>query len=105
MLFMIIPVAVPVFGQEFVTCVPIRLADIGTSKLLVDAPELEGKQFFSDLVLVLNHYKEPNRFDEHGNLMISKKLSKDRELLWNYCNKAQNPNFLRRIKSETANSE
>ena len=79
-----------------VELVPLKLVE-GRENKLVAAPELLTPQFVERMKAVLKHYGEDFDVSAQGALRISKKLSLDRELLWNYCTKAQDGAFLKTI--------
>ncbi len=83
--------------NQTVEFIPVRLVE-GQRNKLVSAPELLSPQFKENFILVLKHYHEEYVIDQRGVLLIPRKLSEDKELLWNYCKKAEDEKFLEALK-------
>lgn len=82
-------------GDDFVECMPLKLEIYGSRQKLIDAPELRTKYFLKNLERVLRYYQVPCKLASDGNLLVDKKMTDNRELLWNYCVKANDVDFLK----------
>lgn len=74
--------------------VPLKLVQ-GRENKLVPAPELIAPKLVERMKTVLRHYGEDFEVRSGGTLRVSRRLSLDRELLWNYCMKAQDDAFIK----------
>ena len=85
---------------------PIKL-EHGTRDRLVSAPELLTPEYLNRIKEVLAFYGEPYEINAAGRLLVTSKLARDKELLWNYSSKALDDAFLSaaRNRSEKKNSE
>lgn len=72
---------------------PLKLSQ-GKSNELIPAPELVTLDFLNRVKIVLEFYNEPFETDHNGNIIISESLANDKELIWNYTNKALDKNFI-----------
>jgi hypothetical protein len=89
-------------NSGFVEYQPLKL-QTGAQNKLVSAPELNTSGHVERVKAVLDFYGEKWQTDDSGKLLVTRKLSRDKELLWNYTNKAEDPQFVenaRKKKSE-----
>lgn len=84
-------------SSEFVDWQPLRLEE-GRVNKLVEAPEIKTDVFVSSFTLLLAFYGEPYRVDSGGKVPISRRLARDKELLWNYTNHASDSEFMAQIE-------
>ncbi len=61
---------------------------------LVFEEEYDHELFAGQMIEVLDYYAESYRVDEHGKIMVSRRLISDMELLWNYTMKARDRDWL-----------
>lgn len=59
---------------------------------------LSNQEHFRKVVLVLDHYKERYKIKD-GKIFIPLRLHMDKDLLWNYTIKAENDQFIKKIKN------
>jgi hypothetical protein len=82
--------------------IPIKI-QAGTQTHLVHAPELLNTPgYIENILLVFNFYDENYEVKPDGKILISKKLSRDEELLWNYCKKAADPVAIEELRRQGA---
>jgi len=80
-------------GNGFVEFQPLKL-QTGHQNRLVPAPELVTSSYLERVKIVLEFYGEEYQTNATGLLLIPRKISRDKELLWNYSTKAQDPAFI-----------
>mgnify|MGYP003494263612 CR=1 FL=1 len=51
-------------------------------------------EFKSNVRFVLEYYKVPYKEDKNGNIFIPENVWMDRDLIWNYTTKANDPSWL-----------
>ena len=61
---------------------------------LVVSQEPFDDAYKANVIRVLDFYKENYKLDDKGNILISRKKWEDRDLMWNYSNKAKNKAWL-----------
>ncbi|NJO21425.1 MAG: hypothetical protein HC838_17210 [Spirulinaceae cyanobacterium RM2_2_10] len=86
-------------GNGFVEFQPVKL-QTGQQNKLVPAPELATPSYLERVKVVLEFYGEKYQTNANGSLLIQRKISRDRELLWNYSMKAQDSFFIARARLE-----
>ena len=79
--------AIQAFLASYVEFVPMKLRT-GKVEALVPAPEVLSAGFQKDLISVLETYSESYRTNRLGKLLIKRSLARDKELIWNYSQKA-----------------
>ncbi|HHZ19115.1 MAG TPA: hypothetical protein GX391_01175 [Firmicutes bacterium] len=68
-------------------------------KGLVEAPKLNTMAHKENIKLVLTSYSEKWK-EKNGEIYIQRKLYFDKDLLWNFTNKANDPEFMKKSHSE-----
>lgn len=86
--FLIIIIGASCTSKEYVELKPIILSG---DKLVETEP---AGNFYSNVKHVLDFYNVPYKVDEHGVVLITRELSADRDLLRNYTNKANDPEWM-----------
>jgi len=84
--------------RTFVEFVPLKLVE-GRRNELVPAPELVTPAYMDRVRAVLVFYGEKFRTNSEGKLLITRGLSNDRELIWNYSNQAQEQDLITQFQN------
>jgi hypothetical protein len=81
----------------FVTFQPIQKSK---QDLLIPAPELINPNYIERVKIVLTIYGEPYRTNQAGGLLVTAKLALNKELLWNYSDKALDDAFIEQARKK-----
>lgn len=71
---------------------------VSENRRLVEENQVVEPEFYSNLKLVLDHYKVEYKF-ENGIIYVKKDVYKEKELMMNYTIKARDKNWLIQVKS------
>jgi len=85
--------------RDFVMYEPLKLQS-GPENKLVPAPELNTPDHLERLKTVLNFYDVKWQTNRSAKLLITRRLSNDEELLWNYTKKAEDPKFIENARAQ-----
>lgn len=86
--FLIIIIGASCTSKEYVELKPVILYG---DKLVEAEP---AGNFYGNVKHVLDFYNVPYKVDEHGVVLITRELRADRDLLRNYTNKANDPEWM-----------
>ncbi len=81
-------------NDDFVKYNPVYL--VGDD--LVERTDSLDAELTTNMQVVLQYYNEKYILNENGELLITKGLQKDTELIWNYTTKANDPEWLEEHK-------
>lgn len=70
-----------------------------SGKGFVEAPELNTREHKENIKLVLTSYSKKWEI-KNGEVYIQRKLFNDKQLLWNFTSKANDPEFMKEYNSE-----
>lgn len=84
-------------GSRFVEFQPLKLQQ-GAQNKLIPAPELATPKYLEQVKVVLEFYGEKYKTNSTGALLIQSRLARDKELLWNYSNKALDDGFVEQAR-------
>jgi len=85
------------YSGRFVHFEPLKLQQGSTNKL-IPAPELVTPEYLRRVRTVLEFYGQPYRTNATGRLLIKATLAGDKELVWNYSNKALDDAFIEQAR-------
>jgi hypothetical protein len=85
--------------RDFVVYEPLKLQTRAENKL-VPAPELNTPDHLDRIKTVLNFYDAKWQTNSSGKLLVTRRLSNDEELLWNYTKKAEDPKFIENARAQ-----
>ncbi len=80
--------------KDYVEFVPVYLE----SDKLIQKIELLDEELKSNVEMVLLYYEEKYKIED-GKLYITKQLADNKELIWNYTNKAKDSIWLKKHKA------
>lgn len=86
-------------NRDLVEYEPLKL-QTGAQNKLVPAPELNTSAHLENVKVVLSFYGEQWQTNSNGKLLITRKLSNDKELVWNYTKKAEDPKFIENARAQ-----
>jgi hypothetical protein len=81
------------YSTSFVEFQPLKLQE-GAQNKLIPARELVTPDYLDRVKVVLDFYGERYKTNATGKLLITAKLACDKELVWNYGNKALDDAFI-----------
>src|SRR5262245_59413050 len=88
---------------RFVDFQPLKLQE-GAQNQLIPAPELMTPDYLNRVKVVLDFYGQPYRTNATGGLLVTAKLARDEELVWNYSKKALDDAFIEQARKFKASS-
>jgi hypothetical protein len=88
-------------STKFVSYQPLKLQE-GAQNKLIPAPELMTPDYLNRVKAVLDFYGQPYRTNITGGLLITAKLARDEELVWNYSKKALDDAFIEQARKFNA---
>lgn len=86
-------------NRDLVEYEPLKL-QTGAQNKLIPAPELNTSAHLESVKVVLDFYGEQWQTNSSGKLLISRKLSNDKEHVWNYTKKAEDPKFIENVRAQ-----